>query len=325
MTFIAKAMNKQTRLDAETERAARQIESGAAVSDASPKSNPREAAPESEFEFVPIHEPSSPEASEKPSKPSPRDTAWRLSPTGSRSRSNAKSEVPKLEFIGTLESIPPELEAEEPLKRPWWREPMVIGGGALGLAALLLGFLVSPGNRTGTDSAEVVGPNEAALQTLLTSDAPPEVQASDNKPVVVRVQIESGDGGSVEFETGGSSAGSMAPMTPLSSIEPVTPKMPEYFEPLQPLELPPPPSMDLTVDDPVPSIPNRSRYEEPPPSGDAISDYRLEGIFWSPSDPGAIINDEIVSPGSRVDQLRVLEIQKDHVLVQLHGRTYDLR
>ncbi len=199
------------------------------------------------------------------------------------------------------------------------------------MGALLLGFIFAPSSDLPVESSyggtESAGATSTAGERTNRGDgssnaAETRVPSSSNNPVVVRVQIDSGDGGSVEFESGGMRSASVSPVSP---VAPVTPKMPEYFEPLQPLELPPPPSMDLTVDDPVPSIPNRGRYEEPPPSGDAISDYRLEGIFWSPADPGAIINDEIVSPGSRVDQLRVLEIQKDHVLVQLHGRTYDLR
>jgi hypothetical protein len=200
---------------------------------------------------------------------------------------------------------------------------MLIGGSGLGIAALLLGFLISPSDER---DAVQAGQNEIALQTLTAAGAPEQVQTSGNKPVVVRVQIDSGEGGSVAFETDSKPDSPPARVIPAMSTEPVTPAIPQYFEPLQPLELPPPPSMDLTVDDPVPSIPrSSSRYETPPPSGDSINDYTLEGIFWSETDPGAIINDEIVSPGSRVDQLRVLEIQKDHVSVQLHGRTYDLR
>lgn len=273
MTFIAKAMNKQTRYEAASERASR--EAGSDAPDDAPVKEKANAANDVPI-FIPIRDDGSSRSSSntssktstRPSTPSAQVTARKLSP--SRSKTRSKKEVPELEFIGTLESAPPELApVKETPKRPWWREPMVIGGGALGLVALIMGFVVSPsGDSAGVDTA-VVGPNEAALNTLLSSPDSSQVQ-SKGKPVVVRVEIDSGDGGSVEFESSGSSNASRAAKVmeaPEQAPEPVTPKIPEYYEPLQPLELPPPLPWSLPLTIPSPPFPTGSdtrRRRSPP-------------------------------------------------------------
>lgn len=322
MTYIAKAMSKQTRLDAAAERVAHDPRQG---EEADSKRG------ESDIEFVQG-------GAARPEEPrilAPGATAKTLAGMNSRARAESPSLPP--EMLGTLESPPPEMEfVDEKASRTWWKEPVVIGGGALGFAALMIGFLFAPsGGPVGPDSASGSGAASAQQAVAAAGASTPDetgattaseagandgvVSSSGRKPVVVRVQIDSGDGSSVEFE----SAESRAPAPSRSA-----PAMPEIYEPLQPLELPPPPvaeyTQDYTVDDPTPSS-SGSRYSAPPPSGDSITDYRLEGIFWSEENPGVIINDEILDEGERIDQLRVRKIYKDYVVVELRGRTYDLR
>lgn len=325
MTYIAKAMSKQTRLDAADERAEREAqardEASAAPSDA-PAASKRGSR---DLEFVSGR----PERPQDPRPLSPGPAAKTLAGMNSRARPEPPTLPP--EMLGTLESPPPEaVPASRRSGRSWWREPVIIGGGALGIAALLIGFLVAPGGEppisdagspaatavqaSGSPAAVAVNQEAADGEFREAAESESVATSSGRKPVVVRVQIDSGDGSSVEFESGETRAAS-APRS--------APKPPEIYEPLQPLELPPPPVADYTVEDPVPSS-SGSRYASPPP-GDSISDYRLEGIFWSEENPGVIINDEILDEGERLDQLKILKIHKDYVKVQLHGRTYDLR
>lgn len=328
MSYIAKAMSKQTGLDAAAGRAEREAHSpGEAERPAGDESSEAAGAPASELEFVEIGD-------DRPNEPQilkPGPAARKLAGMNARPR----SEPPELppEMLGTLEAPPPEsAPASRGSSRAWWKEPIVLGGGALGVAALLIGFLFAPdGGPPGSDTPSGAAPmqiappaqdnaDEGATASAEGADAEAAAgeKSSDRKPVVVRVQIDSGDGNNVEFEAGESRSSG-------SSSSP--PKMPEVYEPLQPLELPPPPvaDYDYATEDPEPSSSSSgSRYASPPP-GDSISDYRLEGIFWSEENPGVIINDEIVDEGERINQLRVVEIHKDFVEVELNGRTYDLR
>ena len=51
---------------------------------------------------------------------------------------------------------------------------------------------------------------------------------------------------------------------------------------------------------------------EEPSSKDLIV---LNGILWDPRTPSAILNNRVVSPGERLGEWKVLEIQKDRVIL----------
>jgi hypothetical protein len=48
---------------------------------------------------------------------------------------------------------------------------------------------------------------------------------------------------------------------------------------------------------------------------EAVSGPYLNGIFWDPHNPTAIINDQIVEHGSRISGYTVVEIKKDAVIL----------
>lgn len=316
MTYIAKAMNKTTRLDAAADRAAGERPS---VSNVVPVSS---AMP---LEYIR----SAGEDSGESGGDEARTAAMAVAGLGRRVRPERPVDMAAL---GTLEMMPPEaVEAtSDGAGRSWWREPMVAGGIALAAGALLLGFVFAPGTTGGDDAPPAAPAGRSAAQGGGTvapgGDGGQEILVetsaatanSGGRPVVVRVQIDGGNSGRVELE--GPSAPALAPAELVPTRE--LPEMPAYFEPLQPLELPPPPVMDPAAEEPIPS-----RYAAPPieEEEDSIDDYRLEGIFWDEANPGAIINDKIVEPGKRVGALRVVEIHKDYVTVEFEGRSYDLR
>lgn len=322
MTYIAKAMNKTTRLDAGS------AHEGAEASGGKPNVVP--VTPEAS---LPVEYVDPDRIGNVPPDKDGRRAAMAVSGLGRRVRPEAS--ISDFSALGTLESLPPETSEHQAPRasRSWRSQPGVIAGAALGLGALLLGFLFAPGmdgehenaplpelqsapeagaaSGTGAESSAGAGAGALEIKSSGASGA--------TRPVVVRVQIDGGNDGRVEFE--GPSAPALVPATPVPTSE--LPEMPAYFEPLQPLELPPPPVMDPEEEEETID----SRYAAPPVEvdEDSIDDYRLEGIFWDEENPGAIINDTIVERGKRMGSLRVIEIHKTYVTVEFEGRTYDLR
>jgi hypothetical protein len=220
---------------------------------------------------------------------------------------------------GSLESAE-EPEDLGPAARPWWKERLVWTGVALGLSAILLGFLFAPvgppeleAPPAASSAVSAIVPREADAAPSESDDVPVAVSRSrGGNPVVVRVEIDSGSG-EVRLEGAGA-----IPNPPVSA-EPTPP--PVFYDPLPPLELPPPPFYDAS--DAAPRSSSTPSFIEP--TGASIDDYVLEGIFWTEDNPAAIINDEIVEAGKRVGLLRVVSVERTHVVVELKGRTYDLR
>jgi hypothetical protein len=60
-------------------------------------------------------------------------------------------------------------------------------------------------------------------------------------------------------------------------------------------------------------------------SGPAVSGFALSGILWDKTKPTAIVNDEIVTRGSRLGDFVVVEIRKDRVVLDDGQNRVDLR
>lgn len=317
MTYIAKAMNKNHRIENAAERMARGAggkSGGSAGSEAVP------ATPVA-LDF------SSGRSAVDPSRSqAPRAAVMAVAALGSRSEGLEISHP--TDRLGTLESVP-EPATSAPTRRVWWKEPVVLAGSALGLSAVLLGFILAPVeedapadvSEAAVQSASVpapavveVRPSAAGVEVSSMPAAAGAATAAatlpasgGGNPVVVRVQIDSGSAGSLQIDSPPPLVADTAPLQPMPTT---------YYEPLPTLELPPPPMLDSTSDE------TEGRSQS---SRESSDDYRLEGIFWTEGNPAAIIDDEIVEPGQRVGRLRVLEIHKDHVVVQLDGRTFEMR
>lgn len=102
----------------------------------------------------------------------------------------------------------------------------------------------------------------------------------------------------------------------------------EYEDEYAPIEIeePPPPPRDM----PKPrSAPKEARPSAPALSADSVEAvrerYRLEGVFWSDNDPMALINGEILRAGSSFDGMRVVEIGKTEVSIEIGGKRYLLQ
>lgn len=317
MTYIAKAMNKNHRIENAAERIARGS-AGKGAGTAGSGSVP--AAP------VALDFSTTRGAVDPPRVQAPKAAVMAVAALGSRSEGLEASHP--TDRLGTLESVP-EPPASAPTRRVWWKEPVVLAGSALGLSAVLLGFILAPVEEeapaavSGAAVQEASPPASTEFEVrssaagLEVSSGPavagPATTAATvpssggGNPVVVRVQIDSGSAGSLQIDSPPPLTADTAPLQPMPTT---------YYEPLPALELPPPPMLDASSEEPE----RRSQS-----SRESSEDYRLEGIFWTEGNPAAIIDDEIVEPGQRVGRLRVLEIHKDHVVVQLDGRTFEMR
>jgi hypothetical protein len=288
MTYIAKAMDKTRRLDGVAARMER-----ASADDASQAN-----AGGPELVVIP--------GARSGKSPTP------LPPMARPGRARKPDESESLESYGAAEESPA-------MERPWWKEPLLWTAVALGLSAVLFGFLFTPVRspdpvESMTAMPAAVAPAESA-GTSAAEEAPAPVTVSGGRnPVVVRVEIDSGSG-EVRFDGGGSVA-----VTPPAPAAPTPP--PVFYDPLPMLELPPPPLFESS--DVAPRSSSSSRSSSTPRAA-SIDDYVLEGVFWTEDSPAAIINDEIVEVGGRVGSLRVIGIERTHVVVELNGRTHDLR
>jgi len=56
-----------------------------------------------------------------------------------------------------------------------------------------------------------------------------------------------------------------------------------------------------------------------------LGNYKLEGVFFSKTDPAAIINDRILDPGDTIGDLKVIEIRRHSVIVEIAGEQLELR
>ncbi len=68
---------------------------------------------------------------------------------------------------------------------------------------------------------------------------------------------------------------------------------------------------------PFPGAQAPSSGNDNPPTVGAVSgtDLRLQGILWDAGKPTALINDEMVQPGSVIAGWKVIEIHQDRVLI----------
>jgi hypothetical protein len=48
--------------------------------------------------------------------------------------------------------------------------------------------------------------------------------------------------------------------------------------------------------------------------------FKLQGVFYRPTNPSAVINGKVVYIGDKVEQARVLAIEKDEVLIEYKGQ-----
>lgn len=88
-------------------------------------------------------------------------------------------------------------------------------------------------------------------------------------------------------------------------------------------ELELPPALDYAM--PSAGSSSASRPSAPAIQETGINRYKLEGIFWDPPAPAAIINDEILEEGDRIGDLRVVKIERASVTVEYQGREHVLR
>ena len=58
-------------------------------------------------------------------------------------------------------------------------------------------------------------------------------------------------------------------------------------------------------------------------SGEEV--FVLKGILWDARSPSAIVNDRVVSPGDQLGRWRVVEIQKNQVILSDGTSTQELR
>ena len=58
--------------------------------------------------------------------------------------------------------------------------------------------------------------------------------------------------------------------------------------------------------------------------GEFISDFKLEGILWDESQPTAIINGEILKEGDKIGSAKIVQIQKDSVIINDGSKDYRL-
>ncbi len=55
--------------------------------------------------------------------------------------------------------------------------------------------------------------------------------------------------------------------------------------------------------------------DRPPPTADNPEGMVLSGILWDPESPTAVVENQVVGPGESVGPWRVVEIQKDRVIL----------
>ena len=70
-----------------------------------------------------------------------------------------------------------------------------------------------------------------------------------------------------------------------------------------------------------PFIADRNRPRETAGSG---KEYVLNGILWDPKSPSALVNNQVVSTGDRLDGWEVTEIQKNKVVLSNGSQTRTL-
>ena len=59
--------------------------------------------------------------------------------------------------------------------------------------------------------------------------------------------------------------------------------------------------------------------------GEFISDFKLEGILWDDkAKPTAIVNGKIVREGDKIDSAKIVQIQKDSVIINNGSKDYRL-
>ncbi|MBI1785520.1 hypothetical protein HYR69_10285 [Candidatus Sumerlaeota bacterium] len=63
----------------------------------------------------------------------------------------------------------------------------------------------------------------------------------------------------------------------------------------------------------------------PPTLNEVRAAYKLDGIFFSEKDPMAVINDEIMKVGQKLEEMTVVKINPSSVVVKVAGQEYELR
>jgi hypothetical protein len=59
----------------------------------------------------------------------------------------------------------------------------------------------------------------------------------------------------------------------------------------------------------------------PAPQAPPAPAYKLQGIYWRPTRPSAVVNGKTVYVGDRVEQARVTAIEQDTVTLSVNGRS----
>ena len=75
-----------------------------------------------------------------------------------------------------------------------------------------------------------------------------------------------------------------------------------------------------------PFLMERGQHQAGGPSSEATpEEYLLNGILWDPQAPSAIVNNRVVNMGDQIGPWRVVEIQKDRVILSNGTQTRTLQ
>jgi hypothetical protein len=86
----------------------------------------------------------------------------------------------------------------------------------------------------------------------------------------------------------------------------------------------------LQLDEPAKPVATEARVPERPSAPAIVAPtnapapqptYKLQGIYWRPSRPSAVINGKTVYIGNRVENARVTAIDQESVTITVHGET----
>ena len=112
-----------------------------------------------------------------------------------------------------------------------------------------------------------------------------------------------------------------APVVPVASVAPVVPVAPVVHEVVPPPVATPSPQpvVPTPVPVPAPAPPPAKPVEEKWPA-----DLKVMGIFFSKTNPRALINGKTIHVGDLIAGIRVTKIENDRVTVEWNGRVKEL-
>lgn len=112
--------------------------------------------------------------------------------------------------------------------------------------------------------------------------------------------------------------GTVAPAPP-AKVEPAPAPAPVPAPAPAPAAVTPPPNTNPPAPEPAPAI-----VPAPAPAPPPFPDMKLQGIFYSRSNPRAAINGEIHGEKELVGEVRIVTIASNKVTVEWNGQTKDL-